>query len=79
MIVPPDTDNGLGIILLNSNADSQFSFTNALGMMSVEQVRGMEIASKSLSAGLLGHRLAPSSGRISSAQGNRLRTASARP
>lgn len=44
MIVPPDTDNGLGIILLNSNVDSQFSFTNALGMIPAEQVRGIEIA-----------------------------------
>jgi hypothetical protein len=42
--VPPDKDNGLGIILLNSNADTHFSFTNALGMMPAEQERGMEIA-----------------------------------
>ena len=44
MIVPPDTDDGLGFILLNSNIDSQFSFTSALGMISAEQVRGIEIA-----------------------------------
>ena len=44
MIVPPDGDSGLGIILLNSNADTQFSFTNALGTISAEQVRGIEIA-----------------------------------
>ena len=44
MVVPPDKDNGLGIILLNSNADTHFSFTNALGMMPAEQERGMEIA-----------------------------------
>jgi hypothetical protein len=44
LIVPPSTDGGLGIILLNSNADSQFSFTSALGMISVEQIRGIEIA-----------------------------------
>ena len=44
MIVPPDPDDGLGIILLNSNVDTQFSFTNALGMISAEQVRGIEIA-----------------------------------
>jgi hypothetical protein len=42
--VPPVTDNGLGIILLNSNVDSQFSFTNALGTISAQQVRGIEIA-----------------------------------
>jgi hypothetical protein len=44
MVLPPDRNNGLGIILLNSNADTHFSFTNALGMISVEQVRGIEIA-----------------------------------
>jgi hypothetical protein len=43
MVVPPDADNGLGIILLNSNVDSQFSFTNALGTISAEQVRGIKI------------------------------------
>jgi 3',5'-cyclic AMP phosphodiesterase CpdA len=44
MVVAPDRDDGLGIILLNSNADTHFSFTNALGMISMEQVRGIEIA-----------------------------------
>jgi hypothetical protein len=44
MIVPPAKKNGLGIILLNSNADTHFSFTNALGMVSAEQMRGVEIA-----------------------------------
>jgi predicted MPP superfamily phosphohydrolase len=44
MVLPPNRDDGLGIILLNSNADTHFSFTNALGMISVEQVRGIEIA-----------------------------------
>ena len=44
MILPPDRNDGLGVILLNSNADTHFSFTNALGMMSAEQVRGIEIA-----------------------------------
>ena len=33
---------GLGIILLNSNSDSHFSFTNALGMVSVAQVKAIE-------------------------------------
>jgi hypothetical protein len=45
MVRPPDRDDGLGIILLNSNADTHFSFTNALGMISSEQARGIEIAS----------------------------------
>lgn len=44
MVLVPDRDDGLGIILLNSNADTHFSFTNALGMVSTEQVRGIEIA-----------------------------------
>lgn len=44
MVLPPDSDDGLGVILLDSNADTHFSFTNALGMISAEQVRGIEIA-----------------------------------
>lgn len=46
MIVPPDEPDGLGIVLLNSNADTHFSFTNALGMVSAEQMKGVEIACK---------------------------------
>jgi 3',5'-cyclic AMP phosphodiesterase CpdA len=37
LVLPPDTPDGLGIILLNSNADTHFSFTNALGMLPAEQ------------------------------------------
>jgi len=37
MILPPDRPDGLAIAILNSNAESHFSFTNALGMISVEQ------------------------------------------
>ncbi len=44
MVLPPDRQDGLGLILLNSNADTHFSFTNALGMISIEQARGIEIA-----------------------------------
>jgi 3',5'-cyclic AMP phosphodiesterase CpdA len=44
MIVPPDPPDGLGIVLLNSNAETHFSFTNALGLISTEQVRGIELA-----------------------------------
>jgi hypothetical protein len=44
MIVPPEDDAGLGIILLNSNADTHFSFTNALGMVSAEQMRAFDLA-----------------------------------
>jgi hypothetical protein len=45
MVLPPDQEDGLGIILLNSNADTHFSFTNALGMISSEQAHGVEVAS----------------------------------
>jgi 3',5'-cyclic AMP phosphodiesterase CpdA len=44
MILPPETEDGLGFILLNSTALTHFSFTNALGLMSSEQSRGMHIA-----------------------------------
>ncbi len=44
MVLPPDEDHGLGVIVLNSNADTHFSFTNALGMISAEQMSGIEIA-----------------------------------
>lgn len=39
MILPPDTEDGLGVALLNSNAQTHFSFTNALGLISVEQAQ----------------------------------------
>jgi Calcineurin-like phosphoesterase len=44
MVLPPDTEDGLGFILLNSNGDTHFSFTNALGMVSSEQAKGVDIA-----------------------------------
>jgi len=43
LIVPPDPEDGLGIILLNSNAETHFSFTNALGLISAEQIKRIEI------------------------------------
>ncbi|MEH2499430.1 hypothetical protein V1294_005909 [Bradyrhizobium sp. AZCC 1678] len=46
MIVPPDTDEGLGIAILNSNAETHFSYTNALGLVSVEQTRRFEAAAR---------------------------------
>jgi Calcineurin-like phosphoesterase len=39
MVLPPDQEDGLGLAILNSNADTHFSFTNALGLVSVEQTR----------------------------------------
>jgi 3',5'-cyclic AMP phosphodiesterase CpdA len=41
MVLPPATADGLGIALLNSNAESQFSFTNALGLVSAVQTRDL--------------------------------------
>jgi hypothetical protein len=37
MVLPPDQAEGLGVVILNSNAETHFSFTNALGMVSVDQ------------------------------------------
>ena len=39
MVAPPATSDGLGVVLLNSNAEASFSFTNALGLVSHEQAR----------------------------------------
>lgn len=47
MVVPPDGEDGLGFVLLNSNADTHFSFSNALGMVSHDQADAIEIATAS--------------------------------
>jgi 3',5'-cyclic AMP phosphodiesterase CpdA len=39
MVMPPDSADGLGVVILNSNAETHFSFTNALGMVSADQAR----------------------------------------
>ncbi|HMO30166.1 metallophosphoesterase [Enterovirga sp.] len=39
MVLPPDGPEGLGVVLLNSNAETHFSFTNALGLVSEEDIR----------------------------------------
>ncbi|MDA8052339.1 MAG: metallophosphoesterase [Rhodospirillales bacterium] len=44
LVMSPDRPDGLGVILLNSNAETHFSFTNALGLISFAQVRGIAIA-----------------------------------
>jgi predicted MPP superfamily phosphohydrolase len=41
MVLPPDADDGLGVIALNSTTQTHFSFTNALGLISAEQERAM--------------------------------------
>jgi hypothetical protein len=38
LVFPPEGDHGLGIIVLNTNAQSNFSFTNALGLVPAEDV-----------------------------------------
>jgi len=40
--LPPDGPDGVGLLLLDSNANTHFSFTNALGLLSAEQARGLE-------------------------------------
>ena len=42
MILPPAQGDGLGVVILNSNAETHFSFTNALGLVSVEQTRRLD-------------------------------------
>jgi hypothetical protein len=44
LILPPREDDGLGVAILNSNADTNFSFTNALGMISAGQARRLTAA-----------------------------------
>ncbi|MDH6230378.1 hypothetical protein M2281_000950 [Mesorhizobium soli] len=46
MIIPPEGENGLGLVLFNSNAATHFSFTNALGLVSAEQVGAFEQVAK---------------------------------
>ena len=41
LVVPPSTENGLGVMLLNSNAEANFSFTNALGLVPFEDMRAV--------------------------------------
>jgi hypothetical protein len=46
MVLPPETEEGLGVVLLNSTAETHFSFTNALGLMSVAQARALAAAAR---------------------------------
>jgi hypothetical protein len=39
MVLPPEEPEGLGVVLLNSNAETHFSFTNALGLVSAADAR----------------------------------------
>jgi|GEM_PF-339282 len=44
LILPPAEEDGLGVAILNSNADTNFSFTNALGMIPVGQANKLTAA-----------------------------------
>jgi hypothetical protein len=42
MVMPPKTEDGFGMMVLDSNAATHFSFTNALGMISLAQSRAID-------------------------------------
>lgn len=44
LVAPPPTPDGLGVVLLDSNAETHFSFTNALGILGMSQLRAAEAA-----------------------------------
>lgn len=44
LVAPPATPDGLGVVLLDSNAETHFSFTNALGILAMAQLRAAEAA-----------------------------------
>ena len=44
LIAPPRGEDGLGVAILNSNADANFSFTNALGLIGAGQARRLTAA-----------------------------------
>jgi predicted MPP superfamily phosphohydrolase len=46
MILPPETEDGLAVAILNSNAETHFSFTNALGLISADQARRLAAAAR---------------------------------
>lgn len=41
LVLPPAEANGLGVMVMNSNAETHFSFTNALGLVCGEQARAV--------------------------------------
>ncbi len=44
LILPPEEEDGLGVAVLDTNADTNFSFTNALGMISLEEANRLKAA-----------------------------------
>jgi len=41
LVLPPERPDGLGVVMLNSNAETHFSFTNALGLVTAAEARGL--------------------------------------
>jgi hypothetical protein len=46
MLLPPQTEDGLAVAILNSNAQTHFSFTNALGIIPLDQAQRLAEAVK---------------------------------
>ena len=44
LILPPEGETGLGVAVLDSNANTHFSFTNALGLIAAEQAKRLIVA-----------------------------------
>jgi predicted phosphodiesterase len=42
LVLPPKAEDCLGVVVLNSNAETHFSFTNALGLVSSKQARALD-------------------------------------
>ena len=42
MVRLPERDDGLGVIVVNSNAETHFSFTNALGLVTAEEAHALD-------------------------------------
>lgn len=46
MVLPPKDEDGLGVMVLNSTAQTHFSFTNALGLIPSEQVTAIHAVAR---------------------------------
>ena len=55
MVLPPETEEGLGVVPINSTAETHFSFTNALGLVSVVDKRRIAGAQRLAAAALAPH------------------------
>ena len=68
MVKPPNTEDGLGIIILNSNAETHFSFTNALGWSLPSKLKPLMPSRISTPTPVLDRRSPPSPRRVSEAR-----------